>query len=302
MDLFNITTTTKLVSKDQVYKVYQLDFNNNPKQVIVFHGKREPVTSLSEIFSEIEIVELKANNAEVKYSNQLIHKDDSIQTIKKKILIEMDTNLVSLHEIYLYSKIKDSLHLLKFYQDFTQNGKLEITTSAFGQLLKNLMSGERALEAIENMPSKDAYKYEELENYLDVSVEHEIKIPIGQKFSTFRDLVFSANPYDILPSNKRAYQQTTNNSIFTFENHLLLNYGDLVDNNIYICLAGDAFDYAIMNGIEDEYMIRLYYPLLEKADVLSKSVYESNRQELIMRNRDFITKDVISTFEKVDMF
>jgi len=302
MDLFNITTTTKLASKDQVYKVYQLDFNNNPKQVIVFHGKREPVTSLSEIFSEIEIVELKANNAEVKYSNQLIHKDDSIQTIKKKILIEMDTNLVSLHEIYLYSKIKDSLHLLKFYQDFTQNGKLEITTSAFGQLLKNLMSGERALEAIENMPSKDAYKYEELENYLDVSVEHEIKIPIGQKFSTFRDLVFSANPYDILPSNKRAYQQTSNNSIFTFENHLLLNYGDLVDNNIYICLAGDAFDYAIMNGIEDEYMIRLYYPLLEKADVLTKSVYESNRQELIMRNKDFITKDVISTFEKVDMF
>ena len=302
MDLFNITTTTKLLSKDQVYKVYQLDFNNNPKQVIVFHGKREPVTSLSEIFSEIEVAELKANNAEVKYSNQLIHKDDSIQTIKKKILIEMDTNLVSLHEIYLYSKIKDNLHLLKFYQDFTQNGKLEITTSMFGQLLKNFMSGERAVEAIESIPSKDAYRYEELENYLNVSVDHEIKIPIGQKFSTFRDLVFSANPYDILPSNKRAYQQTTNNSIFTFENHLLLNYGDLIDNNIYICLAGDVFDYAILNGIEDEYMIRLYYPLLEKADVLSKMEYERNKQELIMRNKEFITKDVISTFEKVDMF
>jgi hypothetical protein len=55
MDLFNITEKSEVMPIDQIYKVYQLDFNNNPRQIIVFHGKREPVTSLGEVFSDIEV-------------------------------------------------------------------------------------------------------------------------------------------------------------------------------------------------------------------------------------------------------
>jgi len=289
---------------NSIYKIYQLNSEKKPKKIIVFHGKREPVTSLNEIFSEIEIAEIGLYQTEIKYSQQLIHKDDSIQTIKKKIMIELDANIVSLEEIYMFSKIRDNLHLMKFYQDFTQNDKIEFKSEMLGQLLRNLFSGdsEKALSLIESIPKKDVYSYEDLANYLDLSIDYEITIPIGQKFSSFRDLLFSADPYDILSSNPPVFQQTTMNSIFTFENHLLLNYGDLIDNKIFVCLTGDVLEYSLSNGIEDEYIIRIYYPLLEKADILSRVVFEEKKQELILNNRELIKSDVLTYYDRIDMF
>jgi len=300
MNFFGTTVENKDPSLERVYKIYILDTNKNPKQIIVFNGKREPITSLSEVFSEIEIAEIRANQTVVKYSSSQIHKDDSIQTIKKKILLELE--MVSLHEIYMFSKIRDNLHLSKFFLDFTQNGKVEFQRNMFGQLLRNLLSGEEALSKIETIPEKDNYTYEDLAIYLDISKEHEINIPIGQKFSVFRDLLFSADPFDILPSNKYSYQQSAANSIFTFENHLLLNYGDLIDNKIYVCLADDVLDYSTTMGINDEYIIRLYFPLLEKADILTRVDFETRKQELIMENKELLNDDVLKFYDRVDMF
>ena len=104
-----------------IYKIYQLDENEVVKRIIVFYGKPEPVLSLSEVFSDLEIAEIEEQNTEIIFSKMQIHKDDTIETIKLKLVMELGSNVFSYNEIYIYSKINSSLFLENFYKIATQN-------------------------------------------------------------------------------------------------------------------------------------------------------------------------------------
>ena len=97
------TSDTKETSLDnRVYKVKQL-INGSINIIYVFNGKKSE--EFNNIFTEEERQQIKSENITVKFSDQQIHFDDSIGTIKIKILNELKKE-ISLDEIYLYCQKK----------------------------------------------------------------------------------------------------------------------------------------------------------------------------------------------------
>ena len=103
------------IPKKEKYTLCILDSKGNPKNFIVFGAS-------SQVMDEEEIkISLFSNDEERKildtiepqptfhYSSQQIHIDDSIRTIKKKIIHELGSNNVCYEEIYLFSNIQKKI-------------------------------------------------------------------------------------------------------------------------------------------------------------------------------------------------
>ena len=319
MDLLNPSIPKEInkiyIPFDEVYKVYQEDFDGNLKQVIVFNGKTEDVVNMNELFSEVEIAEFEKYNIVPKFSNQLIHKDDSISTIKMKLINQLGANDFCYEEIYLYSKVKDAIDFSKLYQDIVSTIKPTFSKEMFGQLISNLqLSG--ALDDVSNIFDENEMDIENLSHELFLSKlntllndrfdtnNFEYNIPLGKRFSTFNNMLYSANPYDILPlsSDEPIFQENSNNTLLTFDNSVLLNYGNLIDKKIRVCLADDVLDYAINNGINEEYIIRTYFPLLSKLNILSREDFLMNKQTRISETKRLLTPQLLRLYDTVDTF
>lgn len=288
----------------EIYKIYQHDENEIIKRVIVFHGKSEEVLSLNEVFSDLEIAEIEMHKTQVIFSKMQIHKDDTIETIKIKLVIELGANTISYNEIYLYSKIKCSLYLEKFYKEVTQNEQVPFTPNMLGQLFMNLQWDKNA---IDKMPLKENYSYEDIIKYIgagddtDGDSDKEVLIPLGLRFSSTRNLLFSADPFEVLPEIS-TFQQNEENPLLTFMNTTLLNYGELLENKLYLCLLTDVVDYAYRNKIDEGYMLDLYYPELKVENITSNQDFIENRQSLIDKNKKRINVDLITLYKTVDLF
>jgi hypothetical protein len=77
------------------------------------------------IFTDKEIQQINSNNINIVFSEQQIHYDDTISSIKIKILNEIKKN-VSIEEIYLFSQKIETLNAISVYQSLTQNRKIEL--------------------------------------------------------------------------------------------------------------------------------------------------------------------------------
>ena len=78
------------------------------------------------IFSPQELEEIMTQEVPVTFINQQIHLDDTIGTIKKKLMLSMEPK-TSFGEMYLFAKQSEILNPVSVYQNLTQNGKLELT-------------------------------------------------------------------------------------------------------------------------------------------------------------------------------
>jgi hypothetical protein len=123
------TLETKYPSLDSppIYKVKQL-LNGKINTIYVFYGKT-PIENEEELFAKIftdkENELIKSEGISVKFSEQQIHFDDSIGTIKIKILNELKVANVSIDELYLYCQKKETLNAISVYQSLTQNNKIQ---------------------------------------------------------------------------------------------------------------------------------------------------------------------------------
>ena len=72
--------------KSSVYKCCLLDTQGNIIQTIVFTGENKDTDVNNNYFSEDERILHETGEIKIINSTQLIHLDDSISTIKKKIL------------------------------------------------------------------------------------------------------------------------------------------------------------------------------------------------------------------------
>ena len=64
------------------YKIHLFHSNGEPKKILVFRGEENK----EEIFSKNELDEFEKRKIEIQYSEQEIHKDDSIRILKNKII------------------------------------------------------------------------------------------------------------------------------------------------------------------------------------------------------------------------
>uniref|UniRef100_A0A6C0JI89 Uncharacterized protein n=1 Tax=viral metagenome TaxID=1070528 RepID=A0A6C0JI89_9ZZZZ len=296
-----------VIPGQDIYKICILDSNGKAKRIIVYNGTNAeyPMTKDDEIFSEDEKIRLGLDQPDIQCSPQQIHKDDSIRIIKKKIIQELGKNNVSYEELYLFSGQNNKLHLLKSFLEMTGQGKADFTKHMAGQFLFNILNDPAMdkVTAFTEKINKDVYSYDDFaKEFKSVDDLYTMFVALGRKFSQTTDLLFSGNPFDILPTPELAYIPSSKNTLDAFDNHLLLNYGNLQYNTIYVCLAGDVLKYAAEVAIGEEYMISLYYPLLEKQGVTSNAALIENKEELIKQTQEIMKEKTMKIYDVIDQF
>lgn len=298
------TSTEIKVPISDIYKICVLDSNGAVKRIIVFSGTTKEITNEDEIFSEEERLQLRIDQPELINSKQQIHKDDSIRIIKKKIIYELGVNNISYDELYLFSKKRDKLHLLKAFLEMTNQGTIDLTKNMVGQFLYNILSETDMSKAEEISKIKsEVFTYDMFTQIFNKEEElFDIFFPLGRKFSSSRDLLFSANPFTILHTTEPVYQQMASNKLITYDNHLLLNYGEITNNTIYLSFAGDVLNYAISNLIAEDYISHLYFPLLKEKDISTKAELLEAKEDLIRETQDIMKEKTMKIYDVIDLY
>ena len=276
-------------------KVAILDENGKIEKIIIFDGKPKSLESKKrEIFSETELTNFANENINIEFSEDKIYKDDSIYTIKLKIINEFKKK-IAFEEIYIFGKSKVNVNLYKMFVDITNNDAGLLSPLQFAQLLANLEVDPNSVEASEK------YSYEELYKTGIHNTERELFISLGQRFSSKLDPIFSINPYTMLPSPAPAYQSKSDNPILNLENQLLLKYGTLTMDMIYLVKAEHLFSHAIRHNIPEDHAI-MYFPFLVKKNITTFSEFKKKKQELLRNNDNLISKKTLKLFSTIDFF
>ena len=241
----------KNVSK--VYKVNHLVDKNTIKNIFVFFGNNLDIPNPNElfikdqknvifndIFNEKELLKINENKTNVFFSKQQIHFDDSIGTIKTKILIEFK-NIFSFEEIYLFCLKDENFNSTNIFQTLTQNNLLDLTKIRLNQFLKNIYNDSNGKPINFNIQEeKETYDYDDILQLKINNIDIQVTKSLGQKFFIVsNDYQFICNPFDVTEYDI-FIERSAIKSVTTLNNNLLLNTGNIIDNNIYLCLADDV--------------------------------------------------------------
>ena len=232
---------------------------------------------------------ITTQNIPVIFSTQIIYLDDTIETIKKKIIIALDNN-ISFDEMYLFGKQVQELNNSKIYEFLTQNGKIELTQNIFFQFLSNINNVN-----IDLIPIKDIYTYNDV---IDLNLNENsqlVNIPLGQR-SILGDSIysFSSNPFKLIDFDK-ILKLNADNVITTTNKDLLLSNGFLFENTIYLCSAMDVLKSVISKNISETVTTKIYFPFLNIKNINDINSLNDNRLELLDDNKNFVSLNSILT-------
>ena len=273
--------------------------------IYVFMGKKitnvGKETDLFEtIFTEEENEIITTNKIHVVFSEQQIHPDDTIGVIKLKILNEIKDK-ASLDEIYLFCQKIETLNSVNIYQSLTQNKKQPLTQVRLNQFISNII-GDTKTKKIEPRVKKETYDYDDiLEMNLD-GKRYLINKTLGMKyFIVENEYPFVSNPYDVREYDS-FFEKFSRKTLSTLNSNLLLNTGDIHNNNIFLCLAKDVLEYLIEKSVPENTTIKIYYPFLNNKNIFSLEKLFDSEHELLETNTRILSDNVLENFKKVDLF
>jgi hypothetical protein len=216
-----LTLPEKQYNINNAYKVHLFDSNGNVTKIFIFCAKTKTQNNLKELFSDLELSLHEINSVEYIFSDQLIHPDDSIRVLKKKIIAEIGIDSIAYEELYIFGFVKARIDMKDLYQKVTKNETLEITKEQFQQMAINLNAD---LTTVKNIDfEKDVFSYDDfMELQVNSDVTKYVNKPIGMEFHNYYDYTFSANPFHIHSRDSNNFEIDPKNQLLTFENQLLL--------------------------------------------------------------------------------
>ena len=240
-------------------------------------------------------------NERRKYSNQRIHPDDTIETIKRKILVELPS--VSYDELYLFVQVQPFLTVERIKQLVTCGYRKPISIGRLMTLCQNLKSLELADDLCKSInqsnPEKTDYTSEELSEFFQTVQSSDglrMEVPLGQMLQ--QDCLIPADPFQRLldpdlknDRNAFALVKTNNTSV-------LLEHGLIYENQIHVCCAADVLG---ETGSTDAEIINMYYPYLREKGIVSREQLAERKQELLDDTRPLIDAAFIQHNEAVDV-
>jgi hypothetical protein len=299
------------------YKPYKISYSKNDEiiKIYVFLGYKNYVNeedieiNLIELFSENpnddifkdiftseELKIIKEKNIPIKFCESKIHLDDSVETIKKKIIKDFDTE-ISFEEIYLFYKKSQKLNSISIYQTLTQNNQLILSKEKLVEYLLNINDFD-----LNKIPDKDIYSYDDILNLNLDEDTYLMNKSIGQKLiSLMSNYPYTINPFNIITYDP--FLEKYGDKLTTTSNtSLLLNYGDMNLNMIYLCLAGDVLNYSISNELSESTTIKLYFPFLFIKNITTNELFQENHRELITNSKKLININFNNTNSNIDVF
>ena len=297
-----------MTSNKSIYKACVLSGPMTVERIVVFGGVGvgdgsditlvDPSTN-QPVFSEYERSEVEKNKTRIIFSSQQIHADDTISTIKHKIASELEREL-RIEEIYLFCTRLEAHTPAEFYRSLTQNNRARLTHARMHNALNNFKEhGLKPHPSAALIEEKEMYRYEDVVrmDVIDGDVEVSTTHMMGQRlFMMNIPFPISFNPFDELMHDK-LLESAAVNAMTTTNGGLLLDSGEILDETIYVCIASDVLDNAVVmdasgrlsSSIQDKYLVTVYFPLLAAQNIFSKADIEAavGRKKLIADGKAF---------------
>jgi hypothetical protein len=235
----------------------------------------------------MKIVQLHEDN-KIKETFTLdeIYSDDTIDVVKKKIISAMPSK-IAYEELYLFAKKRKIMSKRQIYNELSQNTNV-IPRTRLQNFLSNIVSHNIIAPAEEMTIDIDTIMS------LNIKEEEMVLVPIGMDMNATYKFPFSVNPLLVKDFDDIVLSNSAHEMISTYNRNLLLNYGDLDENTLYIIAAEDA-----MTFLKDEHVFQIYYPFLFKKDITTREQLLSNREKLIDDNQREITAKYVKTQENI---
>jgi hypothetical protein len=258
--------------------------------------KSEPENILFQgIFSEVEIKDILDKNIIVEFVAEYIHIDDTIETIKKKLMKNIKIN-VSFGEIYFYIKKLEKLRSDSIYQTITQNESLELTQVRLTQFLLNI-DGIRPV-----IPVKDIYDYEDIKSLDLDNKTFLVSKSVGQKFVSIE----TTYPYTVNPYNATEYdaflEKNADNITTTTNKNLLMDTKNINNNTIFFCTAIDVLKHAMASQLSQESTIKIYFPYLREKDINNLQQLDTKKEILNIESEKMLNANFDKNEENVNLF
>lgn len=284
---------------EPIYKVNYIK-NGNIDSIYVFNHRKEK--DVNKFFNQEELQNINEKKIKIIFSSQTIHLDDTIGAIKIKILKEIKKN-ISLEEIYLYCQKLETFNSISLYQTLTQNKRITLTNVRLNQFISNIVSEENGADFKVNLSlDKDTYDYDDI---IEMKLDNKkliVNKVLGQKFFIVEnEYPFVVNPYDV-----KAYdtllERNSRKSLTTLNSHLLLNSGEIVNNNIYFCLADDLLKFDEAHNIPENLTLKIYFPFLYEKNINSLDDLKEKQTQLIENNKKYLNDKTVDYFNTINMF
>ena len=255
-----------------VIKVNHLE-RDTVKKIYVFSGKRAITKSYpwalidgSVVFTTNELKNIKDNSINVEIVEGYLHGDDTIATIKKKIIKYTEIR-VSAKELYLFGIKTQTINPSILYNQLTQNDSYKLTGGRMCQFLLNIVSqncDDVAPECPLVEKANNIYDFEDMMTIDGIEWGSALTytFPIGQKLVMKKKYPYVSNPYNCVTMDE-IIKKKASDMVSTQNSNLLFEYGAICNNNIFICLAEEVLKYAsITPDITEHEFINLYFPNL----------------------------------------
>ena len=219
---------------------------------------------------------------DIKYVDFQIYGDDTIQRVKEKIVKLNDFDEYSIKELYLFCVTRKNMTSEVIYKKITNNDEVSFKKDILSSFLSNIVNNSNSIDSVldkYNLDNEqDIYTINDLD-VMDVwNKDIYFQEPIGQSLIYKNYYPFIANPHNNTIKDDILYSQGQH--IISTQNKKLLFKSNMIDNNIYICLADDVLDNK-QQDIEDEYYIKLYFPHLYIQNIKNIDDLISKRQQFI---------------------
>ena len=248
----------------KIFKIC-LKINNNISKIFVANGREEDPMELNKYFEKEDIAKIQENNIEVIAINTLIHIDDSIETIKKKLIKYLNC---SFEEIYLFANYSKYINAKEIYQMLTQGGKLELSHDRLIQYLLNVDN----IDLSKLGEQKEVYTYDDILN-LDLNNKN---ININESLGQYAKSIETNYPYTVDPFSLITIdpflERSIEDMLVTTNKTLLCQNGTINNNYIYVCLAADVLQYTSTLTITDLSVLNIYFPYLVENEITTLDI------------------------------
>ena len=291
-------------------KLIYLDQDNIKKMIVFFGDKGADINELfvkdnqnsifDGLFSKEQFNTIVTQQVNVHFTKQVIYIDDTIETIKKKIIGVFVNELstpISFDEIYLFSKQIQTLNNSQIYDSLTQNGKMTLTREILFQFLSNINNID-----VDGLPIKEIYSFNDIIDLNLTEKKQLVNISLGQRFIIGENIYsFAINPFKLIAFDK-ILRTNADNIITTTNKDLLLSNGFLFENTIYLCLAQDVFKYSASKNISESITSKVYYPFLGGKKILDLKQLQDKKFELLDENDALLSVNFKKHVENIQMF
>ena len=204
----------------------------------------------------------------------------------------------SFDEMYIFIKQAEIFNASSLYNILTQNDKVKLSKEKFEQFLLNVDNVN-----IDSLPPKEVYDYADIVN---LNIDHNtflIAKPLGQQITAANaNYPYTINPFDAV-SYDAYLEKYANDMITTSNQSLLLQYGEVTDNTIYLCLAKDVLLFTrTERNLPEPSTIKIYFPYLHERNIVSLAQLIENRELLKGYSQSLLTETFEKNIKNVNLF